>query len=204
MEQRALIYTTTNSQFFKEDLPFVVDMLNKTPGRTVTQVDCKTIAPPDNPMTFRDGAGDVRFVWDWFQKTFTDPAREDGYNVVIFHITPYYKKKWGLSKDIGGSYRNDPDEVMEFWFSSGRGDNARNYEDMSDAARKLIHEWCHGDSYFAGTPLWWKGSARSLVHEWDYDRHAIHKLPALFSYRTHNIQLKIIAILRQVVALYNK
>lgn len=196
MKQRCVIYTTTSGNALTERLPFIMEQLNKTPGRTVEMIDVVSITPPE-PMTIKDSDGDVRIVWDWFERTFTE--KSEGYNVVCFHFTPYYKNKWGLSPRVVGTYRNDPNDTFEFWVAANPTQDAR-YYDFDEFTRIFLHEWAHGDSHFAGVPEEWKPV--DYVHHYDYELHAIHTIP--FDYTKHNVQLKLVEVLTTLVTLYKK
>ena len=182
MRQRAIIFTTSKGTWIEKNLPFILEQLNKTKGRTVESIDVQTVYPI-SPLTFKDSDGDTRISWDWFEKHFTEQS--DGYSVVIFHFTEYYKKKWNLSKHIGGTYRNDSDCIMEFWLCADNKDNAEGY-DFDQFTRRMFHEWSHGDSYFAGLP-----ENSGGVHFWDYRLKNIHELPEIVNYTLYNLHKKV-------------
>lgn len=180
-----LIYTTTSSQFFKKDLNFVKECLMRAKGVEDVLFEIKTISAPENPLLIKDTEGDTRFAWDWFDQRFVVPVKGQ-YNAVAFHFTPYYKRKWGLSARINGSYHNDPDGVLDFWFSC-YDKQSLNY-DFSEAARIMIHEFSHG---FAR----WTGKNNQLVHPYDYNFHTIHTFPEMVSFQDWNILKRIVNII---------
>ena len=196
MKLNCYIYTTSPSQFFLKDLAFVREKLMQAKGREDVVFKVKTIGAPEfsSIMTIRDGDGDTRFAWDWFERKFVDPL-PDKYNAVCFHFTPYYKKKYRLSERINGTYHNNGDGVLDFWICS-KDVQARGYT-FSETTRLLLHELGHGDAR-------WTGEHNDKVHHFDYNLKSIHNFHKLIDYKKWNIQKKIVNILTQVVSLYNK
>lgn len=182
MKQRAIIYTTSQGTWIHERLPFIIEKLNTSEGRTVEKIDVKTISAPSKPQTIRDKEGDVRFTWDWFDRTF----QSDEYDVVVFHFTSYYKKKWGLSNKIKGTYHKDHGDYFDFWLCADKDEQSKNYG-LDEFTRVFLHEWLHGDSYMAGVPDSWKKTPREWVHHMDYNLKMIDTAHELISYKRYTI-----------------
>lgn len=195
MKQKAILYTTSKGKWIQDRIPYILECLNKSQGRTVTTIDIVTVKEPYNPLTFRDSDGDTRFMWDWFDKQF--PA--NGYDVVGFHFTSYYKMKWGLAKRIKGTYHKNHGGHFDFWFCADSNERSKTYGDMDEFTRLFLHEWAHGDSYMADNVT---GVPRDFVHKWDYSLKAIHLLT--FDFTQYNIRKQIVHLLDKVLSTYVK
>lgn len=204
MKQRIKIYTTTKSHWFRENFEFIKESLEQSQGREIEEFSVETFSPPTSIPTYTwtnpDGTKTTRPSWDWFVERFTEKA--EGYNVVVLHMSEYYKKKWGISKWIGGTYRRDPDTVMEFWLVADRFDPAKGYT-FDQFTRRFIHEMLHGDTYFASIK-YWDGDPRQWVHVWDYDIKKVHDAPMLIDYTNHDLMVKLVSLLEKIVVLYRK
>jgi hypothetical protein len=193
MTQRIYIYTLGDPAFIKREMVKIVDILNKTPGRTIEYYEVEKIRPV-RPVTLIDGERHRRIAWDWFKDRFQpDPV----FNIVVFHFPTRYKKLWKLEKSINGSYLRDADTSLEFWLTADDGVMAKGYE-LSDFQRIFLHEMAHGDSYQTGVPEEW--TPRDYVHYYDYTLKGIDKIP--LSYVRYNIQTKIVDKLQTIIKLY--
>lgn len=190
----AFIYTTTTSKFFQRDLDFVRDSLLQTGGIEEVRFVVRTIRAPEKVETIRDKDGDIRFNWDWFQRRFVDPLVGE-YNVVGLHITPYYKKKYGLSSRINGTYHRNADNVLDFWFSCSDRDS-RNGEPMSEATRLILHEIRHGLCHWA--------SRKDDTHERDYIKKDLLNSFGIIDMRIRDVLLKLLPIVKQLLALWKR
>jgi hypothetical protein len=194
MNINCLIYTTSKSVFFFEDLEYIKECLMQARGRTDVTFKVQYISPPTDVPTIRDSKFGVRPSWDWFDQKFVDPVRGE-YDTVAFHFTEYYRTKWGINRWLGGLYHRDQDGVLDFWLCADNK-QARNY-DFSEFTRIFIHEMAHGDARYTG-------EHNDEVHMYDYELHKIHEFHKLIDYTDYNIKLKIVNLLTQIVALYNK
>lgn len=191
MNLKIKIYTTTKSKWFRKDLELIKKTLLTTYGRGTITFDIESISPPTEVPTIRDKDGDVRPSWDWFHDRFYD----EEYNCVVLHISKYYKKKWGFSPRISGTYRRDNDDLLEFWLCADRFQIAKHYP-FSEFARIFIHEMSHGDSHWTGV--------KDKTHSFDYNLRAIDLIHSTYSYRTWNLKFKIRNLLVKVKDLYGK
>jgi len=183
----------------KKNFDFIRECLDQSKGRNIATIDVETFSPPIDIPVHKDRDGDVRPALDWFKDNFTN--KSEGYDVICMHISENYKKKWNLSKHIGGTYWNDG-APYEFYIVADRGDQARHY-DFDEFTRRFIHEMLHGDSYtgdIRNNTL----HPRDWVHRWDYNLHSIHRAPTLIDFTRYNTQKKIIRLLKKVIDLYAK
>lgn len=170
MKLNCLIFS--RDPFITKDIPFVVEQLKKARGREDVQITVQKLGFYPSPITIRDSDGDIRPDWKWFEKEFIKSTPKE-YNAVGFHFTKRDKALWGISSNINGSYHNNSDDVLDFWFCCD-DKKARNY-DFSEAARLMLHEiGGHGDSR-------WTGKHNSKVHVVDYKEHDIHNFPERYT-----------------------
>ena len=186
---RYILFTTTKSSWYADKAYEVEYWLNQTKGREV-EIDVVHVSPPRNPQLIVDSEGDTRFTWDWFQAKF--PVEE--YDGVGFHFTPYYKKKWGLSKN--GSKHTQNKDYPEFWFCSGRED-AKGYDDLSNFVRLFVHEVSHFDEDVDdgnGNRL-----VQETVHVVDYEMKKIQYYPLLVDYRGYLLKRKVNKLINRII-----
>lgn len=125
------------------------------------------------PVTYTDKEGKVRISQDWFDRTFTEQARAEGFTTAVFHFTRKERRAWGIQETINGSYFRDPDDRWEFWVCADKGQRStqRQVERlMSQYVRVFIHEYGHGFIH------WFHPDRREDVHTYDYDKKNIKSL----------------------------
>lgn len=170
---KTLVFTTSKDlKWLKAHEPEIVETLDDVKNIEVSPFDYVQVENV-TPETFKDGAGKVRIRQDWFDRTFTQQARDGGYNAVCFHFSKADRKKWGIQTSINGSYFRDTDKVWEFWVCADKGQRSTNPQkdrSVKQYPRVFIHEFGHGFMH------WWHDSRRAEVHEYDYDKSDIKSL----------------------------
>ena len=169
-----------------EEVELIKETLALSKGRTPVSIDVQTVRGVW-PMTMNDSDGDRRIVWDWFNEYFGD----DEYDVVCFHFTDYWKKKWNLSARINGSFNLHNTDQFQFWFAADRGEQAKNY-DFLESTRLILHEMAHGDSIRLGTP--------NVIHYFDYKLHSLSAFFETVDYRMYNLKKRLAELLKQLYA----
>jgi hypothetical protein len=149
------IYSHDKKAITPKDIKRIREVVERAKGYKVRA--CNVVATKEVPKLTSAG----RIDWGWFKKTLTD--KDPDANVIAFHFTKKLKKKWGVLKDINGSYQNDPDGVLEFWFAADKNKKPGGYKTGdTEVSRLLAHELLHG--------LYRKGNIPSdYVHLFDYD-----------------------------------
>lgn len=192
---RYLIYTTTSSSWYQEQANQAAFYLSQTKGRGKVEIDVVSIRAPRDVQTLTDREGDTRIMWDWFQQQF--PKKE--YDGVGFHFTPYYKRKWGLTKN--GSKHSQNKDYPEFWICCEK-EEAKGYTLLSNFVRLVIHEVSHFDEDLddgIGNKL-----TQESVHRWDYEFKAIHHYPKFVDYRGYIIRRKVNKAINDVINFVRK
>lgn len=194
MKLNCLIFST--DPFIEKDIPFVVERLKKAKGREDVQIRVQKLGYSPNPITIRDEDGDIRPDWRWFEKEFLKTTSKE-YNAIGFHFTKKEKELWGISSNINGSYHNNEDNVLDFWFCCDDV-KARNYN-FNEAIRLILHEvGGHGDSR-------WTGRNNDKVHVVDYKEHDIHNFPERYTdYTWWNLLKRLKDVLETLKNLYAK
>ena len=182
-----LIYTSSVSQFFIDDLIHIEKILQLSRGRGDIEWYIDSLKRPTRPLLMRDNDGDIRIVWDWFDETFG----QDGYDVVCYHFTDYWKNKWGISKRINGSFNRYNTEQMQFWVCADRNEDAR-YYDFSEFQRIFLHEMGHADARRLLIP--------NVIHYWDYELHDLSGYFKKVDYRMYNLMKRLIELLKKLYA----
>jgi len=187
-----ILYTTSKSSWYQKQADIFASEISKTKGRGEVSIDVEHLIP-HKVNTLRDSDGDVRFSWDWFSLRFL----QKGYDGVIFHFTPYYKRKWDIQDRINGS-QNDRNTVYpEFWVCCDRNQMAKGYEDLTELLRLLFHEQAHFDENLddsVGNIL-----THDSVHLIDYSIKQIHRYHHLVDYRGQAIRDKINRLMNEVI-----
>jgi len=157
------LYTTSKTDWFHVDFPFLKQNLMRAKGVTDVVFDVEHITLPSIPL-FQQGVYTL-IDWNWFKKTLT--ARAKGYNAVGLHISRSERDVLGV-RNANGAYCDDPDETFEFWVSADKGQRATHYP-MSEFARLVIHELGgHGFSRFLFEPQ------DDPTHFYDYGKGGSH------------------------------
>lgn len=187
-----VLYTTTSSDWYRKEAEKASVYLNLTKGRENVQFDIVKVSPPKYPQLIVDEDGDIRFSWDWFRTQF--PVGE--YDGVGFHFTPYYKRKWGLSKRVNGTKHTQNKDYPEFWICCEK-EPAEGYDFISNFVRLLVHEISHFDEDLddkTGNHL-----TQESVHRWDYEFKSIHYYPRLIDYRGYMLKRRVNQVVNQVI-----
>ena len=173
MKQRTVIYTTSKKPWFKPILEDIKKIQEQSKGLKAEVYEIRTISLKSIPVEKRSD-GVTRPSWSWFRKTLTESAKS--YTQVVLHISEKERNSFGISKNIGGTYSNDNDNIIEFWFCADEGDKAKNYKGKSEFWRRFLHESSHGSERFL------LGQKSELTHHYDYNLHAIHDLYKLYDW----------------------
>lgn len=198
--KRYILYSTSGSKWFKEQADLFASGISKSKGRgDVIIADIIRKIPKDVPIEV-DGDGDLKPTWEWFSRTFP----QGDYDGVIFHLTPYYRRKWGISGNIGGSSHTSNKNYVEFWACADKGQIAKGYEavGMSNFLRILFHEQAHFDENLddeLGNIL-----TQDSVHDFDYRLKKIHQYHFLVDYRGKALKEKVNALTNAVIKLVKK
>lgn len=157
-----IVYTTGSEKALARELEPIRAMINGRiqNGRldiiTVKRIKERDITPVVTPST-------KRIDWGWFKRELTNRESAKGYDIVAFHFTQSQKRKWKILKKLNGSYQNDADHALEFWFAADRGKKAPGYKNTTEIFRLFCHEILHG--FFRKT-----GINSDFVHTLDYDQ----------------------------------
>ena len=184
-----ILYSTSKSYWYQEQANIAAQYLRKTKGREDLDIVVEYVKPPRYPQVIKDKAGNVRLNWDWFDQTF-DKGEYDG---IGFHFTPYYKRKWGLTKSGNKNPKNK--DTPQFYFACEK-EMAEGY-DFSNFVRLLIHEISHFDEDLDdnnGNRL-----QQESVHIVDYKLKQIHLYPQLVDYRGYLLKRKVNALVNKVI-----
>lgn len=193
MNLKTLIYTTSPTDWFAKDFGQIRSFVGQAKGVEQSVIDVQRITLPQSVPTTVDPDDDRKSSWDWFAEAFTELARARGYNAVCWHLTKAEQRQLRLT-GYNGTYRNDPDDVMEFMLVCGEGQMARNYP-YSEFLRLFLHERGHG------VERWLYGRSSNLVHEYDYERRAVHEVYGQFDATWWNVRKAMVNAGRQVMPL---
>jgi len=135
--------------------------------------------------------GGYTLDWDWFLDYFSK-ENEEG---LVFHFTPYYRKKWGLNQNLNGSRNTKYTRTPVFWVCANVGEEAARRDgpgyppEITELHRLLYHEMAHFDEDqddLVGDRL-----NQESVHILDYEANAIHRYPELVNYTTLSLLQRI-------------
>ncbi len=179
---RYVLYTASKSAWIREQADLFSAAISTTKGRGTVTIDVVYKKIRSVP-THVDKDGDIKPSWDWFRTTFP----KNDYDGVIWHFTPYYRRKWVISS-LGGARNPDNRAYPEFWVCADINDIADGY-DISNLLRILFHEQAHFDEDLDdafGNIL-----TQNSVHDMDYKMKQIHKYHLLVDYRGQAIKKQI-------------
>jgi len=182
---KAIIYTT-EGDWVKDDLAVIYKALSKVRNLEIGDIDVVQFTPDATVPTETYPDGDVKMSWGYFRKRFSNNAFQKGYNVVCVHTSDKIHKQWGI-KGILGTYRADPDAIMEFYFTADRNErpprNRTRY--LTEFQRMFLHEISHGfERWIFGTTLYGKyksgtGNNLNLTHYYDWE---VKRIDDVFDY----------------------
>jgi hypothetical protein len=188
-----ILYTTSKSAWIKEQAELFASEISKTKGRGEVRIEVVHRIPKRVPVQ-TDQKGHVKPVWGLFER--------DKYNGVIFHFTPYYRAKWGITATINGS-RNDKNLAYpEFWVCADTYEMAKGYNDLSEFLRLLFHEHAHFDEDLddaIGNVL-----TQESVHDVDYKLKKIHQYHYLVDYRGQALKEAVNQVMNDVIKLVKR
>jgi hypothetical protein len=206
-----ILYTTSKSNWIKEQADIFAKELSKTKGRGEVKITVVTNKLPKPPKMELRADNYYMPSWQWFN---TSLPRLD-YDGVIFHFSTYYRSKWGIKGGkglIGGSRNLDNKEFPQFWVCDDLKElPAKGYEKeriydtdiiVTDFLRKLFHEHAHYDEDqddTVGNIL-----TQNTVHDMDYKLKKIHLYHYLVDYRGKDLKEKVNKIVTQVIKLAKK
>lgn len=175
MQLKVRIYSTSKTPWFSSDFADIKKAVAQSKGGGISKIEYVYFEPPKKIPTKKYPDGDIKPDQEWFKDTFTKNATD--YDVVAFHCTEKERDQWGIS-NIGGTYHNDSDEVMEFWFCANKGQKAKHYKGKTEFWRRFLHELSHGHERFL------YGKQVQFTHHYDYDLHALPDVYKLYDW-TH-------------------
>lgn len=184
------IFTTTSSSWYQEKADIVAKNLSTTKGREEIKFEVISIKAPKQPQIAPDKEGNMRISWDWMEYYFNT----EGYDGLIFHFTPYYKKKWQLAPKINGSRYSQSIDRPVFWLCCEK-EGREGYKDLSNFERILYHEWGHYDEDLD------MALPQESVHNMDYKLKAIDLHHKIVDLRPYNFNKKIQPLLEKIVYL---
>lgn len=201
-------YTTSKSSWYAEKLRLVFDDLERTKGREPIEFDVFE-KRPEQPDIIKDKDGDYRISWDWFETHF-----DTDYDGVIFHFTPYYRRKWGIDSHLNGSRNSRSKRKPMYWVCCEKG-VAEGYEgvmlyrngqnkmgDLTDFERINYHEHAHYDEDVDdndGNLL-----TDSSVHDFDYRLKRIHQYHLLVDYRGQSLRHRFDRLMSDIIRVVKK
>lgn len=195
--KRYILYSTSGSKWFKEQADLFAAAISQSKGRgPVTIAEIVRKIPKDVPIEI-DSDGDLKPTWEWFTRTFP----KGDYDGVIFHLTPYYRRKWGISSNIGGSRNAHNREYPEFWVCADKGEQSKGY-DISKFLRILFHEQGHFDEDLDDELS--NILTQDSVHDFDYRLKRIHQYHLLVDYRGQAFKEKVNTVTNAVIKLFKK
>ena len=185
-----IIYTTEkNPEWFLDDISQIRRIIEQTKGVTLKTVTTKYVSPLHLFPIVYNG----RFSWDWFADTFLPEEN----NVVVFHFDEKYRKDWGIDTEIRGTYRNDPDSLLQFWMACHKGEDAKNYP-FSQFVRIFVHEMAHGFFRWTDPENNWK------THHYDYNLKSIDTVFTQIDFTRWNMMKLLVQKLEKLVNLLAK
>lgn len=199
-----IVYTTSQPSAVQPLVDAWAREISKTKGRGIVTVDVvrKVLR---RPKIEEDTDGDLRFPWEYFTRVF---PRGD-YDGVIFHFTPYYRRKWDMSQNINGSRNQNNRQYPEFWVCSELDTKAKGYSGLFNGYnglleihRLLFHEQAHYDEDVddeVGNVL-----TQDSVHTVDYKLRQIHKYHLLVDYRGREFKHKVNSVINDIMKLAKK
>lgn len=193
-----ILYTTTKiSKKLRDEADIFASEISKTKGRGIVTVDIVQKIPRGIVPVEPDTDGDVRFTFDWFRQQFP----KGDYDGVIFHFTPYYKRKWGMTYWVNGVRNKDNRDYPEFWVCCDLDEMADGY-DISKFLRLLFHEQAHFDEDLDDNLA--NILTQTSVHDMDYRLKKIHLYHYLVDYRGQNYKEQVNKVVNAVIKLVKK
>ena len=113
MNIRPIIITTEKTNWFLPTFSDVYESVTLTKGLTIEPFASTNIEPPVS-IPIRVSGKKRKVDWNWFYHMFTAKYGAE-YNCIVFHTTTKYRKKWGLTTTIGGTYRADRNPYIEIY-----------------------------------------------------------------------------------------
>lgn len=170
-----ILYTTSRPATYQERADKIAAQWSKTRGRGEVEVVVMRVKPV-KPRVVVDRDGDRVIDWTWFAQQY--PNTHDG---VIYHFTPYYRKRWGITESINGSRNANNRDFPQFWLCCDADAMARGYTDLGEFERLMYHEHAHYDEDqddAVGNVL-----TQDSVHTVDYKLKQIQMYHLLVDYR---------------------
>jgi len=170
-----ILYTTSRPATYQKRADAVAAEWSKTKGRGRVEVVVTRVRPV-KPKVAVDADGDRTIDWAWFREQY--PNTHDG---VVFHFTPYYRKRWGMTESVNGSRNQDNRDYPEYWICCDADAMAKGYTDLGEFERLMYHEHAHFDEDqddTVGNVL-----TQDSVHTVDYKMKQIQVYHLLVDYR---------------------
>lgn len=170
-----ILYTTSRPTAYQARADAIAAGWSKTKGRGEVEI-VVTRVKPVKPRVVVDADGDRTIDWTWFSQQY--PNTHDG---VIYHFTPYYRKRWGISESVNGSRNSANRDFPQFWVCCDADATAKGYADLGEFERLMYHEHAHFDEDqddTVGNVL-----TQDSVHTLDYKMKQIHLYHLLVDYR---------------------
>jgi peptidoglycan LD-endopeptidase CwlK len=157
MKYRVLVYATESWRSRKAKHDRIAKMMMA--GGAFESVTFDTVLwKGGKPVVTKDGKIDG----DYFETTFSGPAKVKGYNHAIFSFSMAEGRRWGVDSGVRGSNYKDGDYFGESWVRSDENSITR-FKDGSKRVRyekTVPHEIGHELKNQGLTPL--------LIHDYDY------------------------------------
>lgn len=197
-ELKPIIFSTSKENWMEKDFKDFKKVIEQSVGVTVKPIIVEYIEAPKQIPVVHHTDGDIKPDWNWFVESFTKNAKVRGFNVVCFHMSKDERKRWGLSTNIGGTYRSDPDDMMEFWMCADKKDKAKYYKGKTNFWRIFLHELSHGFE------RWLLGKDVQHTHHYDYDLRAIDQVYKIYDWSEWNKQRQLMSTLQRLVEMLKK
>lgn len=170
-----ILYTTSRPATYQKRADAIAAEWSKTKGRGDVEIVVIRVKPV-KPKVLLDVDGDRTIDWVWFSEHYLNT--HDG---VIYHFTPHYRKRWGISPSVNGSRNQNNRDYPQYWVCCDANAVAKGYGGLGEFERLMYHEHAHYDEDqddAVGNVL-----TQDSVHTLDYKMKQIHLYHLLVDYR---------------------
>ena len=196
--KKYILYTTSKSRWIEDEVRAFLAEISKTKGRGEVALGEVVVKKPKKVGLEVDADGDIKPSWTWFSRTY--PVGD--YDGVIVHMSDYYRNKWGITRTINGSRNPNNKDYPEFWICAEKGEMARGYDNLTEAARLLFHEHGHFDEDV--DDLYDNVLTQDSVHKTDYELKQIQHYHLLVDYRGQAIKGALSKLVSDVIKIAKK
>ncbi len=191
-----ILYTTSRPTTYQKRADAVATEWSKTKGRGEVEI-VVTRVKPVKPKVVVDADGDRTIDWAWFSQQY--PNTHDG---VMYHFTPHYRKRWGITESINGSRNSANRDFPQFWVCCDADAMAKGYADLGEFERLMYHEHAHFDEDqddTVGNVL-----TQDSVHIVDYRLKQIQTYHLLVDYRGKALKEAVNRVVNSVIKFAKK